>query len=50
MEQTNNKVPPQDLDSEQSLLGSMMISKDATSLIIGKIEAKHFYKQAHSQL
>lgn len=50
MEQANNKVPPQDLESEQSLLGSMMISKDATSLVVGKIEAQHFYKQAHSHI
>ena len=28
----------------------MMISKDATALVIGKIEPHHFYKQAHTHI
>ena len=50
MNQINDKVPPQDIESEQSLLGSMLISKDACNLVIGKIEEQHFYKQAHSHI
>ncbi|RAP31397.1 replicative DNA helicase [Candidatus Marinamargulisbacteria bacterium SCGC AG-414-C22] len=46
----SDRIPPQDLESEQSLLGSMMLSKDAVSMIVGKIKAEHFYKQAHSHI
>ena len=46
----NNKVQPQDIDSEQSLIGSMMMSKDAAALVIGKIKPFHFYKKAHADI
>ena len=38
------KIQPQDLDGEQSLLGSMMLSKDAVALVVGKVKKEHFYK------
>ena len=40
-------VQPQDLQSEQSLLGAMMLSKDAAALVVGKLKPEHFYKPAH---
>ncbi|NBV42651.1 replicative DNA helicase [bacterium] len=41
------KIPPQDLDAEQSLLGSLMISKTAMALVIGRIKPEYFYKDAN---
>jgi len=44
---TNTRVQPQDLESEKSLLGSMMLSKDAVAVVIGKLDQESFYKPAH---
>lgn len=44
------KIQPQDLESEKAVLGSMMISKDAIALVIGKLKAAHFYKPAHENI
>ena len=38
-----DKIPPQDLDAEQSVLGSMMMSKDAIALAIHKMHPDYFY-------
>ena len=46
----NEKIQPQDLESEQSVLGSMMISKDAIALVVGNIKSDYFYKQAHAYI
>jgi len=44
------KLPPQNLEAEQSVLGSMMISKDATILAAGALAPKDFYRDAHSNI
>jgi replicative DNA helicase len=44
------KIPPQDLDAEQSVLGAMMLSKDAISLAIGKVKPEYFYREAHANI
>jgi len=44
------KIPPHDLDAEQSLLGSMMISKDATASVAGQLSEAHFNRSAHSHI
>jgi len=41
------KIPPQDLEAEQSVLGSMMISKDAIAIAAGRVKADYFYRDAH---
>ena len=47
---TPKKIQPQDLESEKSLLGAMMISSEAISLIIGKVYANSFYKPSHGTI
>ena len=44
------RVPPQDLEAEQSVLGAMMLSKEAFALVIGKLKAVYFYKEAHAHI
>ena len=44
------KIQPQDLISEQSVLGSVMMSKDALAIVAGKLKSFHFYKQAHGRI
>ncbi len=41
------KIQPQDLDSERSVLGAMMLSKDAVALVLGKLRSYHLYRPAH---
>ncbi|MGB0714769.1 MAG: replicative DNA helicase [Phycisphaerae bacterium] len=47
------RVPPQDLDAEMALLGSMMMSRDAIGEALGVIlrsESRWFYLPAHQKL
>ncbi len=47
------RVPPQDLDAEMALLGSMMMSRDAIAEvipIIGREESAWFYLPVHQKL
>lgn len=40
--------PPQDLVAEQSVLGAMMISKDAVAELADSIKVEDFYRPAHA--
>ncbi|QGF23482.1 replicative DNA helicase [Raineyella fluvialis] len=42
-----DRQPPQDLIAEQSVLGAMMISKDAIAEVIELVRSDDFYKPAH---
>ncbi len=42
------RIPPQDFDAEQSVLGAMMISKLAISQVVGKLTPEYFYREAHA--
>ena len=44
------KIPPQNLDAEKSLLGSILIDKDAMIKIADMIDADDFYKNAHRDI
>ncbi|MBT5953149.1 replicative DNA helicase [bacterium] len=46
----DEKIPPSDLEAEQSVLGSMMISKDAISISVHKVKSLYFYKDAHAKI
>ncbi|MER7901351.1 DnaB-like helicase N-terminal domain-containing protein [Streptomyces sp. NPDC096046] len=41
------RVPPQDLDAEQAVLGAMLLSKDAILEVIEIVTSADFYKPAH---
>jgi replicative DNA helicase len=41
------RIPPQNLEAEQSLLGSLLIDKDAFFKVADQITAEEFYKDAH---
>ncbi len=44
------RVPPQDLEAEQSVLGAMMLSSEAIRLVIPICKAEDFYREAHRKL
>ena len=41
------RIPPQDIDAEQSVLGGMLLSKDAIADVIEVLKAHDFYRPAH---
>jgi replicative DNA helicase len=45
-----DRVPPQSLEAEQSLLGSMLLDKDAAESAIETVAADDFYRDAHRQI
>ena len=44
----SGKVPPQNLEAEQSFLGSLLIDKDAILKVADMVSEKDFYKNAHT--
>ena len=44
------RVPPHDLEAEESLLGAMLLSNDAASVGIERCSAGDFYKPAHGHI
>ncbi len=45
------RIPPHNLDVEESLLGSMMLTRDAvTSAVEARLEQRDFYKPAHGHI
>lgn len=44
------KVPPHNMQAEQSLLGSMMLSKESVISAISVLKAEDFYREAHKEI
>ena len=42
-----DRTPPQDLEAERSVLGGMMISKDAIADVVEQLRGTDFYRPAH---
>jgi replicative DNA helicase len=49
-EHWSGRMPPQDTDAEQSVLGSMLISKDAIADVLEVCKSHDFYKPAHETI
>ena len=47
---SNIKVPPQDIEAEKSLLGSLMLEKEAITKVADIIRAEDFYKRNHQYI
>lgn len=51
---TNNiveeRIPPQAIDAEMAVLGSMLLDKDAVSDVLEILKPNHFYKSAHGKI
>jgi len=45
-----DRTPPQDLEAEQSVLGGMLLSKDAIADVVELLRAPDFYKPAHETI
>ncbi len=44
------RIPPQNLEAEQSLLGALLIEKDALIRVADIVRPEDFYKQAHADI
>jgi replicative DNA helicase len=44
------KIPPQSLEAEMSLLGSILLDKDAMLKIADVVQSEDFYKNAHARI
>jgi len=44
------RIPPHNIEAEQSLLGSMMISEDAISIVAETVKPEDFYKESHARV
>ncbi|MCX6513043.1 MAG: replicative DNA helicase [Actinobacteria bacterium] len=48
--QGSPRVPPNNLEAEESLLGAMLLSADSTSMALEMLAVDDFYKPAHSHI
>ena len=46
----DGRQPPQDLAAEQSVLGGMLLSKDAIADVLERLRPGDFYRPAHQQI
>jgi len=44
------KIPPQDIEAEKCLLGSLMLDRDAIVKVVDSLRAKDFYNQRHQEI
>ncbi|MDY2986687.1 MAG: replicative DNA helicase [Peptoniphilus sp.] len=50
MEDLNLKIPPHVTETEQSVLGAMMLSKDAITSAVEILRAEDFYSEIHGEI
>lgn len=50
MEQMIGRVPPQSLEAEQSVLGAMLLDKEAIASATEMLKPEDFYRQAHGEI
>ncbi|MBP5427506.1 MAG: replicative DNA helicase [Clostridiales bacterium] len=44
------RVPPQNIEAEQSVLGAMLLDKDIIPLVMEILGSEHFYRQDHKEI
>ncbi|MDP3804186.1 MAG: replicative DNA helicase [Candidatus Omnitrophota bacterium] len=45
-----DRTPPQSIDAEMAVLGSMLLDREAIAQAVEMLEASHFYKEAHRKI
>lgn len=50
MVEVMEKLPPQAIEAEMAVLGSMLIEKEAVEKVINFLKEENFYKEAHRQI
>lgn len=44
------RVPPQDLEAEKSIIGAILLDRDAVIAVAQVLKPEHFYKEAHADI
>lgn len=50
MPESSEKLPPQNIEAERSLLGSLMLDKNAMLKVADFLEPRDFYKETHQEI
>jgi replicative DNA helicase len=45
-----SRVPPHNFDAEESVLGAMLLSRDAIAVVVEQVSAEDFYKPSHAHI
>ena len=45
-----NRIPPQSLEAEQSVLGAMLLDKDVISNVTEVVKSGDFYRESHKEI
>ena len=44
------RIPPQNLEAEMAVLGSMLIDENAINAVLETVNETHFYKEDHRRI
>ena len=44
------KLPPQNVEAEQSVLGAMLLDGEAVIQVLEFLSSEHFYKESHQKI
>ena len=50
IEENLRKIPPQNLEAEESVLGGILLDNHACNLVLPILRAEHFYRDAHRKI
>ena len=50
IEENLRKIPPQNLEAEESVLGGILLDNYACNLVLPLIKGEHFYREAHRKI
>jgi len=50
MQKVSQRVPPNNIGAEESVLGAMLLSREAIAEVVEKIDPDQFYKPAHAHI
>jgi replicative DNA helicase len=50
IEENLRKLPPQNLEAEESVLGGVLLDNHAANLVLPILRAEHFYRDAHRKI
>jgi replicative DNA helicase len=50
MDAPNYKVPPQNIEAEQSVIGGILLENEAISTVLENLVVDDFYREAHRSI
>ena len=50
VEQSLERIPPQSIEAEQAVLGSLLINPESIIKVVGQLDAEAFYRKSHQTI